>query len=428
MKPLKKSLIDHAYIRVRSGKGGDGAISFRREKFIPKGGPDGGDGGKGGDVIIKANKNLTTLQKFLYEKHFFAENGENGGGRLKHGKNGDDLIIEVPVGTTIIDRESGKVIAELNKDGESVVIAKGGKGGRGNKAFTTSTERAPRYSEKGGPYEEKDLELILKVISDVGIVGFPNAGKSTFISKVSNAHPEIASYPFTTLSPKIGVVKLDEMRSFTIADLPGLIEGASSGKGLGNQFLSHIEKTKVLMFLIDGEDKKNIKKAYKILLKELGNYKEELLKKKRIIVINKIDTWKVKRTKELKDFFSRVNEEVYFISALNGTGVKEVLERLYELVKETHEEESKAEVSEKEFTLDRTKEIIIEKVDEHTFKVSNPELERHAELTDFNRSGSVNELLRYFDKIDLDKKLKKHGIKEGDRVIIGSKSFIYHED
>lgn len=428
MKQRKPSLIDHAYIKVRSGKGGDGAISFRREKFIPKGGPDGGDGGKGGDVIIKANKNLMTLQKFLYKKHFFAENGENGSSRLKHGKDGEDLIVEVPVGTTIVDRNTGKVIAELNKDGDSIVVAKGGKGGRGNKAFTTSTERAPHYSEKGGPYEEKELELILKVISDVGIVGFPNAGKSTFISKVSNAHPEIAPYPFTTLSPKIGVVKLDELRTFTIADLPGLIEGASTGKGLGNQFLSHVEKTKVLMFLIDGSDRKNIKKTYKILLNELGNYNENLLKKKRIIVVNKIDTWQVKRTKELKEFFRKVNEEVYFISALEGTGIKEVLERLYKLVKETQEEESKSLGEVSEFTLDRSKEIIIEKLDEHTFKVINPELERRAELTDFNRVGSVNELLRYFDKIDLERKLKKSGIKEGDRVIIGSKSFIYHKD
>ncbi|MGC9172310.1 GTPase ObgE [Caldisericum sp.] len=428
MRPLKKSLIDHAYIRVRSGKGGDGAISFRREKFIPKGGPDGGDGGKGGDVIIKANQNLTTLQKFLYKKHFFAENGENGSGRLKHGKNGKDLIIEVPVGTTIIDRNTGKVIAELNKDGESIVVAKGGKGGRGNKAFTTSTERAPHYSEKGGPYEERDLELILKVISDVGIVGLPNAGKSTFISKVSNAHPEIASYPFTTLSPKIGVVKLDELRSFTIADLPGLIEGASKGKGLGNQFLSHIEKTKVLMFLIDGSDRKNIKKTYKILLNELGSYSEQLLQKKRIIVINKIDTWPVKRTKELKEFFKRVKEEVFFISALNEIGLREVLERLYELVKETKIGEEKPQEEVKEFTLNRNKEIIVEKLDDNTFKVSNPELERRAELTDFNRAGSVNELLRYFDKIGLDRILKARGIKEGDRVLIGSKSFIYHED
>jgi len=427
VKRHKLSLIDHAYIRVRSGKGGDGAISFRREKFIPKGGPDGGNGGKGGDVIIKANRNLTTLQNFLYKKHFFAENGENGGSRLKHGKNGSDLIIEVPVGTTIIDRSTGKVIAELNKDGESVVVAKGGKGGRGNKAFTTSTERAPRYSEKGEPYEEKDLELVLKIISDVGIVGFPNAGKSTFISKVSNAHPEIAPYPFTTLSPKIGVVKLDEFRSFVIADLPGLIEGASLGKGMGNQFLSHIEKTKVLMLLIDGSERSSIKKTYKTLLKELENYNPELLNKKRIIVINKIDTWKRKRTKEIKDFFDKVHEEVFFISALKGIGVKEVLEKLYQLVQETNETKEE-ETHGEEITLKKTKELVIEKIDEHTFKVSYPELERRVELTNFERSGSVNELLRYFDRIGLEKKLKSLGIEEGDRVIIGDKSFIYHKE
>lgn len=426
MKKPKTSFIDHAYIRVRSGKGGDGAISFRREKFIPKGGPDGGNGGKGGDVIIKANKFLTTLQNFLFKKHFFAENGENGGPRLKHGKNGRDLVIEVPVGTVIIDRANDKVIGELNKDGDFLVVAKGGRGGRGNKAFTTSTERAPRYNELGEPAKEKDLELVLKILSDVGIVGLPNAGKSTFISKVSNARPEIAPYPFTTISPKIGVVKLDDLRSFVIADLPGLIKGAAKGKGMGNQFLSHIEKTKVIMILIDGSERKLIKNTYKTLLKELENYSPSLITKKRIVVINKIDTWKRKRTKEIKDFFDRVHEEVYFISALNSTNVNEVLELLYKLVQETHIEEVKAEEI-KEIKLEKDKELIIEKVSDYTYKVSNKELERRVELTDLNKAGSVNELLRFFDKIGLEKRLKMHGIKEGDKVIIGSKSFIFKE-
>ena len=428
-KVVKTSFIDHANIQVRSGKGGDGAVSFRREKFIPKGGPDGGNGGKGGDVIIKANKNLTTLQRFLYQKHFFAENGENGGSRQKHGKNGKDLIVEVPVGTTVIDRDTGNVLANLDYDGASFTVAKGGIGGRGNKAFTTATERTPHYSEKGGPYEEHFLDLVLKVISDVGIVGFPNAGKSTFVSKVSNAHPEIAAYPFTTLSPKIGVVKLDDEKSFVIADLPGLIKGASMGKGMGNEFLSHIEKTKVLMLLIDGSDRRLIKKTYETLLTELEDYSPQLASKKRIVVINKIDTWKVRRTKEIKAFFSKMHEDVYFISALTNEGVDDVLKALYKLVaSETKEAKKPVTEEERKITLTSTDEIIIEKADEHTFKVSNKTLERRVELADFNKQGSVNELLRYFDRIELEKKLKKKGIKEGDRVIIGSKSFIYQEE
>ncbi len=416
---------------MRSGKGGDGAVSFRHERFAPRGGPDGGDGGKGGDVIIKANKNIDTLNFFIHHHHFFAENGENGKSRNKHGKNGKDVIIEVPVGTLVIDRETEKIIADLNEDGKSVIVAKGGKGGKGNKSFATPVERAPHYSEKGEPGVERRLELRLKILSDVGIVGFPNAGKSTLLSKVSNARPTIANYAFTTLSPKIGVVDLGEGKRFVMADLPGLIEGASEGKGMGNEFLAHIERTKVLLFLIDGSERKSIFRTYNALLNELRKYKPELLQKKRVIAINKIDTWKIRRTKEIREKFSKLNETVFFISAKEEIGLNDLLEYLYYLVNS----ESSATIEEPETeevitlkTSDKDRFFRIEKIDSHTFRIHQKEIERYVSLTDFERRGSVAELLRYFKRINLDRKLKQAGVKEGDRVIIGDRSFIFKEN
>ena len=415
---------------MRSGKGGDGAVSFRHERFAPHGGPDGGNGGNGGSVIIQATNKLDTLDYFVHHHHFFAEKGENGKSSNKHGKTVKDLIIQVPVGTIIINRDTNRVIADLNKDGKSIVVAKGGKGGRGNKSFATSTERAPHYSEKGEDAEEKRLELRLKLISDVGVVGFPNAGKSTLLTRVTNAHPTVANYAFTTLSPKIGVVDLGMEKRFVMADLPGLIEGASEGRGMGNEFLSHIERTKVLLFLIDGSDKKQIFPTYNALLNEMQKYKDELLNKKRLVAVNKIDLWNVKRVKELKEKFEKMGEEVYFISALDGTNLQDLLERLYEFVKKAkpeeivHEEETIISLTDKELK----KFLKIEQIEPHTFSVSQEEIERRVELTDFERMGSVAELLRFFDKINLDRELKRAGAKEGDRIVIGSKSFIYRED
>ncbi len=398
---------------------------------MPKGGPDGGDGGKGGDVVIRANKKIDTLNFFIHHHHFFAENGENGKSSNRHGKNGKDVLIEVPVGTIVIDRSTGKVIADLNEDGKSVVVAKGGKGGRGNKSFATSTERSPHYSEKGESGEERNLELRLKILSDVGIIGFPNAGKSTLLSKVTNARPTIGSYAFTTLSPKIGVVKLAPGKQFVMAEIPGIIQGASKGKGMGNEFLSHVERTKVLLILIDGSNRKNIFTYYHTLLNELKEYSSKLANKKRVIAINKIDQWKVKRKKELKEKFEALGEEVYFISAATGEGVKELLEELYRLVSSTKENQIEIEAPEQTITLtkeDLDRFLKIEKVGEHTFIVKQEEIERRVELTDFNRMGSVAELTRYFERINIDNKLQQAGVQEGDRIIIGNKSFIFHKN
>lgn len=364
----------------------------------------------------------------IYKRHFFAQNGENGSSRGKHGKNGENLEILVPLGTIIIDTSTQKILKDLDNEGETFIAAKGGIGGRGNKHFATSVERTPHYSEKGSEGEEKRLELKLKILSDVGIVGAPNAGKSTLLSKVSNAKPKIADYPFTTLSPKIGVVDLGINKRFVIADLPGLIEGAHKGKGMGNQFLSHVERTKILLFLIDGTYKTQIKNTYKMLLDEIESYSEELLNRKRIVAINKIDNWRVKRKKEIQNFFDQVHEEVFFISALKGDGIEELLERLYELVSTTKREET----IEEEVVIDTVKSkkeaIRIERLEKNVYRVYNAELERRVALTDFNKYWSVNELIRYFDKIELENLLKKEGVKEGDRILIGEKSFIFKED
>jgi GTP-binding protein len=337
----------------------------------------------------------------------------------------------VPRGTIIINKDTNEIIADLDKDNQSVVVARGGKGGKGNKSFATPTERAPHYSENGGKDTTLRIELRLKILSDVGIIGLPNAGKSTLLTAVSNAKPTIANYPFTTLSPKIGMVKIDVNKRFLMADLPGLIEGASKGKGMGNEFLAHVERTKVLLVLIDGTERTKILSAFKNLAKELKEYNPGILNKQRVVVVNKIDLWSTKRTKEIKDKFNKLGEEVYFISALHKTGLDPLLQRLYELVLSAVPEKKTTVVKEKTIQLTETdlrKFLKIEKTDSHTFKVTQDELERRVQLSDLTKTGSIGELNRFFKKIKLEKELIRAGIKEGDRVIIGNKSFIFEQD
>ena len=311
--------IDFAEIYVKAGDGGRGIVSFRREKYVPKGGPDGGDGGKGGDVIIEASKDENTLRPFRFKRHFKAENGQPGGSNNKTGKSGEDLIIKVPIGSIIKD-ESGNVIADLTKDGERAVVAKGGKGGKGNAAFATPTNRAPRIAQPGKKGEEKKLIIELKLLADVGLVGFPNAGKSSLIRAVSDAKPEVANYPFTTINPHLGYVEFNG-KSFVIADIPGIIEGAHKGKGLGLRFLKHIERTKILVFVIDITD--SPKDRFKKLLKELESFSGELVKRKRAVALNKIDLIdELNREKYMKQFHG---ETIFFISALKKIGLKELL-------------------------------------------------------------------------------------------------------
>lgn len=325
--------IDFAEIFVKAGNGGNGAVAFRREKYVPKGGPSGGNGGKGGDVIIKVDTNLHTLLDFRYKKKYLAENGKNGAKSLKDGKSGADLIIKVPKGTLVIDGISGKALFDLDEKKSEFLIAKGGKGGKGNSNFATSTNQTPRYAEDGRPGEEFSIKLELKLIADVGLVGFPNAGKSTLISIVSAARPKIADYPFTTLKPNLGIVQYRDYNSFTIADIPGIVEGAHLGKGLGHEFLKHIERTEILLIIIDCTSK-DLQKDYNVLLKELSNYSKFLAKKKKLIGISKVDLISVEESKKLKSKLSKTfKEEVILFSAISGLNIQILIDKLWENIK-----------------------------------------------------------------------------------------------
>jgi len=326
--------IDTASVTVRSGKGGDGAVSFRREKFIPKGGPDGGNGGKGGDIIFVADRQLTTLLDFRYRHSYKAEDGQNGMGARKTGKSGDDIAIRVPAGTVIRDAKTSKVVADLKADGDRYLAAAGGKGGRGNARFATSTNQAPRKSEPGAAGGEKALDLELKLLADVGLVGFPNAGKSTLISRISAARPKIADYPFTTLVPTLGIVRYENFSSFVVADIPGLIEGAHTGKGLGTRFLRHIERTRLLVFLLDCSAGP-VRDQYKTLLKELREHNPVLAEKPRIIAISKIDTAGADTLKELKKTRFEKGPTVLRISSVTGEGIRDLLDECWKTLTET---------------------------------------------------------------------------------------------
>lgn len=325
--------IDYAEIELASGKGGDGAVTFRREKYVPKGGPSGGNGGKGGDIIIEAHHNLSTLLDFKYKRHYKAGKGDNGASALKDGKNGEDIIIKVPVGTIIKDSETGKIIFDLDEDNKSVIIAKGGKGGKGNSNFATPTNQTPRFAEPGKPGEEKRIILELKLIADVGLVGFPNAGKSTLISTISSAKPKIADYPFTTLEPNLGIVKYKDYQSFTVADIPGIIEGAHEGKGLGHKFLRHIERTKILLFMIDVTSD-NFQRDFNILYNELKSYSPKLAEKKKVISLTKIDLLEEDQLKKIsKKKIKNANSPIILFSSATRQGIPELLDYLWQSIK-----------------------------------------------------------------------------------------------
>jgi len=317
--------VDQAKIYIKAGNGGNGIVSFRREKYVPRGGPDGGDGGKGGDVVFEVDPHLQTLLDYRYRQHFKAERGAHGQGSNKTGKSGKNLIVRVPPGTVIKDFETGEILGDLTRPGESVVAAKGGKGGRGNARFATPTNQAPRTSEPGIPGEERTILLELKLIADVGLVGFPNAGKSTLLSRVSRATPKIANYPFTTLKPNLGYVKVGDDFSFVMADIPGLIEGASDGKGLGLQFLRHIERTKLLLFLVDSAAE-NIEADYWVLKNELETYSRKLVAKPKVIAVSKSDLL----DDESKTTLSREIDgiSVSRFSSVTGEGVNDLLFRI----------------------------------------------------------------------------------------------------
>lgn len=332
----ESNFVDYVKIYCRSGKGGRGSAHFRREKYIPKGGPDGGDGGRGGDIYLRANRNYWTLLHLKFERHVLATSGGNGGAKRSSGKDGEDRIIEVPCGTVVYDAETGEFLCDVTRDGEKVLLLKGGRGGQGNTHFKTATNQAPRYAQPGEPFQERMVILQLKLLADVGLVGFPNAGKSTLLSVVSAAKPKIANYPFTTLEPNLGIVSYRDNRSFVMADIPGIIEGASEGKGLGLRFLRHIERNSLLLFMVPA-DSPDIRKEYEVLLNELIKYNPELLEKRRVLAITKSDMLDDELIHALSEDLPDI--PYVFISSVTGQGIVRLKDLLWdELNKETFHE------------------------------------------------------------------------------------------
>ena len=326
--------IDYAVIEIAAGKGGDGAVAFRREKFVPKGGPAGGNGGKGGNIVLEAHHNLNTLLDFRYKRKYKAQNGEMGGSSLKDGKSGNDVVIEVPVGTVIKDFKSKKSLFDLNENNKKIILVKGGKGGKGNSNFATATNQTPRYAESGKPGEYKKVILELKLIADVGLVGFPNAGKSTLISTISEARPKIADYPFTTLKPNLGIVKYKEYSNFTVADIPGIIEDAHKGKGLGHQFLRHIERTIVILLILEVTSE-NYHKDFEILYNELKSYSPRLTEKKIIVALSKADLINEEKIKELAGLeFGMEGISPVIFSSVSHYGLDELRDTMWQSIQE----------------------------------------------------------------------------------------------
>jgi len=422
--------VDRVKIEVRAGKGGNGAVSFRREKYIPKGGPDGGDGGKGGEIIIEADEKVGTLVELYNHPHQRAQDGESGRGGNKKGKDGEDLIIKVPLGTVIEDIDRSIMLGDLVSNGQWIAVAQGGQGGLGNSSFKSSIRRRPRFAQKGEPGEEKRLYLSLKIIADVGLVGYPNVGKSTLLSRISSAKPKIADYPFTTLNPHLGVVKVDEIKSFIAADIPGLIEGAHQGTGLGDKFLKHIERTKVILHLIDGSDikKENPLHHLKAINKELNNFSKELARKPQIIAINKCDLPSTKENLDiLKKTFVKEGYQVFPISALVGEGLNALIYHISSFLDELKSREEK-EIPEalpkKEPVYKFTPRFKITKKD-NVFEVSGEEIERIVAMTNFDNEEAIDHFQKIIKKIGLEKSLIKRGIKEGDQVKIKEMIFTF---
>ncbi len=421
--------IDEVIIDISAGKGGDGCTSFRHEKYIEKGGPDGGDGGKGADVVFIADAGLKTLIDLRYKKVIKADSGEAGSGNDKYGKSAADLIIKVPTGTVVIDTETGSIIADLIHDKETKVICKGGKGGRGNAKFMTNKNKAPLTSERGELGERKKVKCELKLLADIGLVGFPSVGKSSIISVISASKPKIADYPFTTLSPNLGVVKVDNY-SFTVADLPGLIENASNGAGLGIKFLKHLSRTKVIYHILDMSeaDGRNVIDDYKIIRKELKNYSEDLFNKTEVVVANKMDTYNAldNLAKFKKEF---PNLKVIKVSAITKEGINNLIYDMKETLKITENKEEEHEVKEPTHVIyEYKKEIpfIITK-ENNTWVITGERVEKILQKTKFNSDEAEMRFAKKLERLGLDEKLKEMGAKEGDTCKILDYEFTYEE-
>ena len=420
--------IDKAKIKISSGKGGNGVVAWRREKFVDKGGPAGGDGGKGGSVYLIADEGLSTLLDFTYRSIFKADNGENGFKKSMHGKSAKDLYLKVPVGTIVKDLKTDSIIADLTHNKQTVLVAKGGRGGRGNTHFCTPQNRAPQYCEPGEPGIERNLQLELKLIADVGLLGLPNAGKSTFISRMSSAKPKIADYPFTTIIPNLGVVRKSTGDGYVIADIPGLIEGASEGVGLGHDFLRHVERCRFLLHIVDGTEEDPINN-YKIINKELEKYSEKLAKLFQIVAINKIDSIEPERLEELKQAFQKLGVEVFCISAVTGENLDSL----------KHELENKVNTIEKPTT-----DVIVEadleatnnddgwwevhKVNKNTYVVDGGRIIRISQVTDSRSTEQVIRFQNIMISMGIMDELKHQGVQNGDTIVVGKLELEYWDD
>lgn len=417
--------VDYVKISAQAGKGGDGAISFRREKYVAAGGPDGGDGGRGGNVYFKVDKDVNTLINFRYKKIFKATSGENGQGARRYGKSGKDLYISVPIGTVVKDAETNEVLADLSEPEEVALLLKGGKGGLGNSHFATSTRQAPRFAQDGEPGEKKEFILELKLLADVGLIGFPNVGKSTFLSVVTSATPKIANYHFTTIDPNLGVVKSKYGDSFVIADIPGIIEGASEGTGLGIQFLRHIERTRLLLHFIDVSmsEGRNPVEDYETINNELKKYSNKLSNRTQIIVATKADIiLDDSGYKELKKIAQKNKQKIFKISSATGEGVEELMNYISEIIKTLPKEdliEITSNSKKKVYTLNSAEKKFTIKKDGKLFIVQGEQVDkimRKVNITDYE---SLFYLHRKLDQIGLNQELKEQGIKDGDIVKIG---------
>lgn len=424
--------IDQVDIYLKAGDGGNGLVAYRREKYVPLGGPSGGDGGNGADIIFEVDEGLRTLMDFRYQRHFKAKRGENGMNSNAHGKNSEPMVLKVPPGTIVKRKDTGETLADLVQHGARAVVAKGGRGGRGNSRFASSRNPAPDFAENGEPGEELDVVMELKLLADVGLVGFPSVGKSTILSAVSKAKPKTGDYPFTTIKPNLGVVETGDGRSFVMADLPGLIEGASEGTGLGHQFLRHVERTKVIVHVIDigGLEGRDAVEDYRVIRNEMGLYNENLLKRPEIIVLNKVD---LVEDEAVFDRFTEavgVDKEIFRISAATRENLDTVLYRVADLLEETSEVEDVIEETDHRVVYRHEKDpdtFEISRDDDGAYVVSGDAIERMFKMTDFNRDAAVRRFARQMRSMGIDDALRERGIQTGDTVRILGGEFEFVE-
>ena len=419
--------IDKARIIVASGAGGDGMVSFRREKYVPRGGPSGGDGGRGGSVIVRAAGNVSTLMDFRRHRKFAAKNGESGGSKNMYGASAEDVVIKVPLGTMVYDVKTDALLADLTHEGQEALLVRGGRGGRGNQHFATSAVRAPTYAEKGEPGEEKEVRLELKVLADVGLLGFPSVGKSSLIRKVSGARPEVAAYHFTTLEPHLGVVELSDERSFVMADIPGLIEGASRGVGLGYEFLRHVERTRVLIHVLDaaGSEGRDPLEDFRVINEELSIYSPQLAEKKQIVAANKMDLADAAKLEALQKEIEAAGYEYFPICALSGEGVRALMERAWEILQEIPA--LPENVPERTIVYDVPQDEFEITVEDGVYHVRGKRVEKLVAMTDFDDAFQLRRFERAWKFMNLDKLLKKQGIREGDTVDLYGMEFTFAE-